>query len=56
MDGKYLHDTGVELVKLVKATLNAYRKFSNSAIKDDNIMRYGDYNHIKILSSEEYRQ
>ncbi len=50
MDGKYLHDTGVELIKLVKATLNTYRKFSNSAIEDDNISICG----MEIITTLRY--
>lgn len=50
MDNKFLHDTGTEMVRLVKATLNYYRKFSGEAIKDENISFCG----MQILTTLRY--
>lgn len=50
MDDKYLHEAGVELMRLLKATLHAYRKFSKAAIEDEHISVCG----LQILDALRY--
>ena len=50
MDDKYLHEAGVELMRLLKATLHTYRKFSKAAIEDEHISVCG----LQILDALRY--
>ena len=50
MDDKFLHEAGVEMMRLVKSTLHAYRRFSKSAIDDEHISVCG----LQILDSLRY--
>ena len=50
MDDKYLHEAGVELMRLVKATLHTYRRFSKGAIEDVRISVCG----LQILDALRY--
>ncbi|MGN1131478.1 MAG: MarR family winged helix-turn-helix transcriptional regulator [Ruminococcus sp.] len=50
MDDKYLHDAGVELMRMVKATLHAYRRFSKAAIEGEHISVCG----LQILDALRY--
>lgn len=50
MDNKFLNDTGTEMIRLVKATLSYYRKFSGEAIKGENISFCG----MQILTTLRY--
>ncbi len=50
MDSRFLYDTGVEMIHLVKATLHCYRKFSRESIKDENISFCG----LQILTTLKY--
>ncbi|MGN1126543.1 MAG: MarR family winged helix-turn-helix transcriptional regulator [Ruminococcus sp.] len=50
MDDKYLHDAGVELMRMVKATLHAYRRFSKAAIEEEHISVCG----LQILDALRY--
>lgn len=37
MDEKFLHDTGVEAMRVVKTTLKAYRTFSKLAVEGEKV-------------------
>lgn len=50
MDEKFLHDTGVLLTRLSKATLHTYKKFSKVAVEDEDISVCG----LEILTSLRY--
>lgn len=50
MDEKYLHDTGVEVMRTVKATLKAYRTFSKLAVAGEKVSVCG----LQILTTLRY--
>lgn len=50
MDEKFIHDTGVELIKLAKLTISNYKKFSKTAVAEDDISVCG----LEILTSLRY--
>lgn len=50
MDSRSLHETGVEMIRLVKATLYYYRKFSKATLQDDKISACG----LQILTTLRY--
>ena len=50
VDEKFLHDTGVLLTKVSKATIHNYKKFSKVAVEDEDISVCG----LEILTSLRY--
>lgn len=50
MDEKYLHDMGVEVMRVVKATLSAYRKFSKLSTEGEKVSVCG----LQILTALRY--
>ena len=50
MDEKFLHDTGVEVMRVVKTTLKAYRTFSKLAVEGEKVSVCG----LQILTTLRY--
>ena len=50
MDDKFLHDTGVEVMRVVKTTLKAYRTFSKLAVEGEKVSVCG----LQILTTLRY--
>ena len=50
MDEKFLHDTGVEAMRVVKTTLKAYRTFSKLAVEGEKVSVCG----LQVLTTLRY--
>lgn len=50
MDEKFLHDTGVEVMHVVKTTLKAYRTFSKLAVEGEKVSVCG----LQVLTTLRY--
>ena len=50
MDDRFMHDTGVELVKAAKVIIGSYKKFSKAAVDSEDISVCG----MEILTSLRY--
>ena len=50
MDEKFLHDTGVEVMRVVKTTLRAYRTFSKLAVEGEKVSVCG----LQVLTTLRY--